>query len=150
MKRAAFFSLVAPFLFATLAWSAPAAAQGAVTFGGGASAQSGGDGSASRAAAAAGEGAGTDSAKEWAERDQKMNEAATLTGGVGLVHTQHAQGGAVGQFRVGFTTEFFSDGFLCSQTFPCRDPRGTGSLTSDANDHVGGRLTLSMQVLKWL
>jgi hypothetical protein len=36
---------------------------------------------------------------EWAARDAKMNEAATLTGGVGLVHTQHAQGGAPGQFR---------------------------------------------------
>ncbi|MDB4941031.1 MAG: outer membrane protein [Labilithrix sp.] len=89
---------------------------------------------------------------EWAERDAKMNEAATLTGGVGLVHVQHAQGGAVGQFRVGFTTEYFSAGFLCTSAQPCRDPRSTtgGTLTSDSSDHIGGRLTLSMQVTKWL
>jgi outer membrane protein OmpA-like peptidoglycan-associated protein len=90
-------------------------------------------------------------AAEWAERDRKMDEAATLTGGVGLVHVQHAQGGALGQFRVGFTTEYFSAGFLCSQSFPCRDPRNTGgTITNDSSDHIGGRLTLSMQVLKWL
>ncbi|MDB4937945.1 MAG: outer membrane protein [Labilithrix sp.] len=92
-----------------------------------------------------------DADAEWAERDRKMDEAATLTGGVGLVHVQHAQGGAVGQFRVGFTTEYFSAGFLCSQTFPCRDPRNTaGTITADSSDHIGGRLTLSMQVTKWL
>ena len=89
--------------------------------------------------------------KEWAERDRKMNEAATLTGGVGLVHTQHAQGGAVGQFRVGFTTEYFSAGFLCTDSQPCRDPRNNGGFVrADSSDHIGGRLTLSMQVLKWL
>jgi OmpA-OmpF porin, OOP family len=90
-------------------------------------------------------------AREWAERDAKLDEGATLTGGVGLVHTQHAQGGAPGQFRVGFTTEYFSAGFLCSGEFPCRDPRNPNNLvTSDGTDHIGGRLTLSMQILKWL
>lgn len=88
---------------------------------------------------------------KWAERDRKMNEAATLTGGVGLVHTQHAQGGAVGQFRVGFTTEYFSAGFLCSSEFPCRDPRNPAQqVRTDSTDHIGGHLTLSMQVTKWL
>lgn len=164
MKRAAFL-LASPLLLPLLAWSAPAAAQGTVTFGGGASAQTGGNANAAGSAGAAtsgaperellsngiGDGVPDDSEKEWAERDRKMNEATTLTGGVGLVHTQHAQGGAVGQFRVGFTTEYFSAGFLCSQSFPCRDPRNTGgTITADSSDHIGGRLTLSMQVLKWL
>jgi outer membrane protein OmpA-like peptidoglycan-associated protein len=135
-----------------------------VTFGGGASAQPWQSPRASGAAAAPSprtapeaspapaEGADGDaSEKEWAERDRKMNEGSTLTGGVGLVHTQHAQGGAVGQFRVGFTSEYFSAGFLCTDAFPCRDPRNTGgTIRNDTSDHIGGRLTLSMQVLKWL
>ena len=156
MKRAAFFftSLLLP-----LAYALPANAQGTVTFGGGASAGgSATPASTSGSARAAGSGdilaKGTSGGEdaEWAERDSKMNEAATLTGGVGLVHTQHAQGGAVGQFRVGFTTEYFSAGFLCTDSFPCRDPRSAtgGTLRTDSSDHIGGRLTLSMQVLKWL
>jgi outer membrane protein OmpA-like peptidoglycan-associated protein len=171
MKSAAFLlRALLPFTVA-LAWSAPAAAQGTVTFGGGASTQTGGSASGSAAGGASGGAAGTadgsaerellasgmggavpdDSDKEWAERDRKMNEGATLTGGVGLVHLQHAQGGAPGQFRVGFTTEYFSAGFLCTDTFPCRDPRNTGgTIRSDSSDHIGGHLTLSMQMLKWL
>ena len=167
MKRAGF--LLSSTLLLTLAWSiAPpsAAAQGTVTFGGGASggaSPSGASGSSSASGASSAstperdllaegmvEGARTESDKEWLERDRKMNEAATLTGGVGLLHTQHAQGGAVGQFRVGFTTEYFSAGFLCTNAFPCKDPKSTGNLTNDTTDHIGGRLTLSMQVLKWL
>ncbi|MBX3233393.1 MAG: carboxypeptidase regulatory-like domain-containing protein [Labilithrix sp.] len=89
--------------------------------------------------------------KEWKERESKLNESATLTGGIGLLHTQHADGGAAGQFRVGFTTEYFSAGFLCSNEHPCRDPRNPNNvLRSDSADHIGGRLTLSMQVLRWL
>jgi outer membrane protein OmpA-like peptidoglycan-associated protein len=89
--------------------------------------------------------------REWKERERQLNEGATLTGGVGLLHTQHAAGGAPGQFRVGFTTEYFSAGFLCSREFPCPDPRGgTNRITNDSEDHIGGRLTLSAQVLKWL
>lgn len=89
--------------------------------------------------------------KEWKERERMLNEAPTLTGGVGLLHTQHAAGGAPGQFRVGFTTEYFSAGFLCSREFPCPDPRNAGNqLRTDSADHIGGRLTLSMQVIKWL
>lgn len=92
-----------------------------------------------------------DEDREWAERESKLNEASTLTGGVGLLHTQHAQGGAAGQFRVDFTTEYFSAGFLCTQEFPCADPRNPGGmLQSDSADHFGGRLRLSMQVLEWL
>src|SRR5258706_550551 len=60
--------------------------------------------------------------KEWADREAKLTESSALTGGVGLFHLQHAQGGATGQFRVGFTTEYFSTGFLCSAQFPCKDP----------------------------
>lgn len=88
---------------------------------------------------------------EWAQRDRQMNEAATLTGGVGLLHTQHAQGGAPGQFRLGFTAEMFSASeFLCTSEVNCPNPRGTGRVVSDAHDHVGGRLNLSVQIAKWL
>ena len=160
MKSAAF---LLPALLIPLAWSLPAIAQGTVTFGGGAAA--GGNTSASGQGAAstperdllananATERAGNGEDAEWAERDRKMNEADTLTGGVGLVHTQHAQGGAAGQFRVGFTTEYFSAGFLCSSSQQCPDPRSTtgAKLSNDpGTDHIGGHLTLSMQVLKWL
>ena len=160
MKRAAF---LLPALLLPLAWSPSAIAQGTVTFGGGASAggntgasgpPTGSTGSTPErdllAESAAGAGTGEDA--EWAERDRKMNEAATLTGGVGLLHTQHAQGGAPGQFRVAFTTEYFSAGFLCTDSQPCKDPRSTtgGTLKTDSSDHIGGRLSLSIQVLKWL
>src|SRR5687768_5990423 len=111
--KARFFLLSA----AALLTSSAALAQGSnVTFGGGAS------GNATSAAPASSSNANKEN-DEWAERDRKMNEAATITGGVGLVHTQHAQGGAAGQIRVGFTTEYMSAGFLCSTEFPCRDPR---------------------------
>jgi len=140
-----------------------AAAQGTgnVTFGAGASSQ--GDANASAAATAPpwterellADSLPADQAAEqeraWAERERKLNEGSTLTGGVGLLHTQHAQGGAPGQFRVDFATEFFSAGFLCSPDFPCPDPRNPNNvLQRDAADHIGGRLRLSMQVTKWL
>ena len=88
--------------------------------------------------------------REWRERDRQLGETATLTGGVGLLHMQHAQGGAPGQIRLGFTTEYFSAGFLCTTDFPCKDPRGTGSLTTDSLDHIGGSLTLSATLTRWL
>jgi outer membrane protein OmpA-like peptidoglycan-associated protein len=132
-----------------------AGAQGTVTFGGGASTQTGGSGGAAATGTApdlpSAPAVANDEDKEWADRDRKMNEAATLTGGVGLLHLQHAQGGAPGQFRVGFTTEYFSAGFLCTDNFPCRDPRNAGgTIRSDSSDHIGGRLTLSVQATKWL
>ncbi len=151
MKSARFFlfsGLVLPLL------ASNAYAQGTVTFGGGASASTSSAPAASGSASASGSTPEHDAAaedKEWAERDKKLNEADTLTGGVGLLHTQHAQGGAPGQFRVGFTTEYMSAGFLCSSEFPCRDPRNPSQqIRTDSTDHIGGRLTLSMQVLKWL
>jgi OmpA-OmpF porin, OOP family len=165
--KARFFLLSGALLFV----SSAAAAQGAqgggggqVTFGGGASGTSVGAASAGEVSGGAPGSTQTSTTatkdapaepsgnnEEWAERDRKMNEAATLTGGVGLLHTQHAQGGATGQFRVGFTTEYMSAGFLCSTEFPCRDPRNPAQqVRTDSTDHIGGRLTLSMQVLKWL
>ncbi len=156
----------APALFAFLLFSGvsvEAAAQGTVTFGGSANAQSNTqtgtsgeahvDGAAAAPPPAAPPAGETESAEEraWAEREAKLNDGATITGGTGLLHTQHAQGGAAGQFRLGFTTEWFSSGFLCTTDFPCRDPRNPGNvLRSDSADHIGGRLTLSMQVAKWL
>jgi outer membrane protein OmpA-like peptidoglycan-associated protein len=169
MKRAVFLLKTIPLaLILTVASSidpGSAAAQGTVTFGGGASGRTGASGTGASAGASSGgaeerdllasgmaaPGPNDAEAKEWADRDRKMNEAATLTGGVGLLHLQHAQGGAPGQFRLGFTTEYFSAGFLCTDTFPCRDPRNANAtLRTDSSDHIGGHLTLSMQFTKWL
>ncbi len=161
-----FLSVLAAFAPSTALAQGTGGSGGNVTFGAGANANTQGDAnaatSASGAAAASaaspeqslvaeGLPKGTDAEREWAERESKLNESSTLTGGVGLLHTQHAQGGAAGQFRVGFTTEYFSAGFLCSREFPCRDPRNAaGVLQTDSADHIGGHLTLSMQVLKWM
>jgi outer membrane protein OmpA-like peptidoglycan-associated protein len=96
-----------------------------------------------------GEGGGN--SPEWRERDRQLMEASSLGGGVGLLHMQHAQGGAPGQFRMGFTSEFFSSGFLCSTTAPC-PPLTTGGKTikSDTMSHIGATLTLDATLLKWL
>jgi outer membrane protein OmpA-like peptidoglycan-associated protein len=91
---------------------------------------------------------GGGNSREWVERDRQLGEASSLGGGVGLLHMQHAQGGAPGQFRLGFTSEFFSAGFLCTPQAPC--PSTTGPITSDTMSHVGGTLTLSATLLKWL
>ncbi len=85
-------------------------------------------------------------ADEWAERDSKMAESPALVGGVGLLHMPWAQGGAPGQFRYAFMTEYFSSGFLCSTSSPCqRGANSSGSLS-----HIGGTLSLEVQMLKWL
>src|SRR5271154_2790143 len=55
-----------------------------------------------------------DQTAEWVERDRAVNESNTITGGTGLLHTQHAQSGAPGQFRIGFVGEWFKAGFLCT------------------------------------
>jgi outer membrane protein OmpA-like peptidoglycan-associated protein len=89
-------------------------------------------------------------AKEWEERDEKLSESPTLSGGVGLLRTQHAQGGAPGQFRVNFSTEYFSAGFLCTTDFPCRAPNHVGTVTTDGLDHIGGHLSLTANMLSWL
>ncbi len=130
--------------------AAPAHAQGGnVSLGGSASTDNGAHGTAS-ASGAAPAAAPAAPADEWAERDKKLNEPLTLSGGTGLLRTQYAQSGAPGQFRLGFTTEYFSAGFLCTSDFPCRNPRGGADVTSDSLDHIGGTLTLSVTLLKFL
>ena len=88
--------------------------------------------------------------EEWRVRDRALFEQDALGGGVGLLHTQHAQSGAPGQLRLGFTTELFSAGFLCSQQYPCPNPHGGAPLHSDSLTHLGGTLTLSATVTSWL
>jgi outer membrane protein OmpA-like peptidoglycan-associated protein len=87
-------------------------------------------------------------AAEWAERDRLVNEADTLTGGVGLLRTQHAQSGAPGQFRLAFNTEWFSAGFLCTGSFNCPNPGGGAPLTSDTLNHIGATMSLGMSLFK--
>jgi outer membrane protein OmpA-like peptidoglycan-associated protein len=87
-------------------------------------------------------------AAEWAERDRLVNESNTLSGGTGLLKTQHAQTGAPGQFRLSFTTDWFSAGFLCTSGFPCPPNGGASKITSDTMNHVGGTLNLSASLAK--
>ncbi|MEO8878277.1 MAG: OmpA family protein [Polyangiaceae bacterium] len=108
--------------------------------------------SSSEAAPAAAAGNAVAPDDEWAERDKKLGESNSLSGGTGLLHMQTAQLGAPGQLRIGFTTEYFSAGFLCTSDYPCtnpRDPNGA-KLTTDTLDHIGGTLTLNVTILKWL
>jgi len=85
---------------------------------------------------------------EWAARDELVNESNTLTGGVGLLRTQHAQSGAPGQFRVNFVGEWFSAGFLCTSQFTCPNPTGGPRISSDTLDHVGGTLSVGASLFK--
>ncbi len=85
-------------------------------------------------------------AAEWAARDRALDESNTITGGTGLLRTQHAQSGAPGQFRLGFVGEWFSAGFLCTDKFPCPNPNGGSALTSDTLSHTGGTLSLGMSL----
>ncbi len=62
--------------------------------------------------------------KTWRARDSQVDESATLSGGVGLVHLQHAQSLAPGQFNLAFVTEYYAGNFLCTSSFPC--PSRTG------------------------
>ncbi len=147
---------------------------GSVSFGGGANTQTGAQGTAAASGAAPGAAPATDTAAaatapaagaaagdaapaegdgkqaEWAERDRQLDESQTLSGGVGLLRTQHAQSGAPGQFRLQFMTEYFSAGFLCTSEFPCKNPRGGAGLTSDSLDHIGGTIGVTASILKWL
>lgn len=163
------------FLVGTVALPGAALAQGAsgggsVTFGGGAS----GDATAAAPAAAApaadapaapaadaaaaaapatgdAAAAGGDAAggeDEWAVRDRQINESNTLTGGTGLLRTQHAETGEPGQFRIQFVTEWFQAGFLCTGNFPCPNPGGGQAITSDTMNHVGGTLSLGTSLFK--
>ncbi len=81
-------------------------------------------------------------AAAWAARERSLDEANTITGGTGLLHTQHAQSGSPGQFRVGFVGEWFKAGFLCTEQYPCPNPTGGTELTSDTLTHTGGTLSL--------
>ncbi|MGH7282161.1 MAG: hypothetical protein ACRELY_11595, partial [Polyangiaceae bacterium] len=144
-----FLKLLAPAAFAAIALSpnSARAQDSTVSFGANGSTDTGVQttGSASAAPAAA---APDD---EWAERDRLLGESNSLSGGTGLLHMQTAQTGAPGQLRIGFTTEYFSSGFLCTSDYPCADPRNPGSkVTTDTLNHIGGTLTLSVTVLKWL
>lgn len=85
---------------------------------------------------------------EWRERDRGLSEANTLTGGVGLLRTQHAESGAPGQLRIGFVAEWFTASFLCTSQYPCPNPTGGAPITSDTLDHVGGTLSLGISFAK--
>jgi outer membrane protein OmpA-like peptidoglycan-associated protein len=87
-------------------------------------------------------------AAEWAVRDSTINESNTINGGTGLLKTQHAQTGEPGQFRIGFVTEWFSAGFLCTTQYPCSNPNGGAAITSDTMNHVGGTLSLGASLAK--
>ena len=92
-------------------------------------------------------------ATEWVERDEAINESSTLTGGTGLLKTQHAQTGMPGQFRLGFVTEYFKASFLCTTKYPCPSiqlPNGqaTGPQNGDTMTHSGGTLSLGVSVAK--
>ncbi len=126
----------------------PAHAQSTVTFGGSGSTSGGAQANATASPAAAAAPDAVDA--EWAERDLRLGESSNLTGGVGLLHMHHAAGSAPGQFRLGFTTEYFSAGFLCTAENPCKNPAGAGKIAGDTLDHIGGTLTLGVTITKWL
>lgn len=87
---------------------------------------------------------------EWKDRDSTVDEASSLHGDVGLLHIEHAQIGNSGQFRLGFTSEFYSGGFLCTPEFPCPNPRGGAKVNSDSLSHIGGTISIDVSILKWL
>lgn len=104
--------------------------------------------SAGATATSATTGEDAEAAKEWAERDRQLGESNSLSGGVGLLRTLHAQSGAPGQFRLAFITEYFSAGFLCTGDYPCRNSR-TGALeTGDTLNHIGGTLNLGVTLFR--
>ena len=162
-RRASFLVGALPLLVAVGATPRDAFAQ-KITFGGGGGAAGGGaaGGGAAAPATAPKPASATPAAvpakteetivvpDEWKERDQLLNEASSLAGGAGLLNTQHAQGNAAGQFRLGFMTEFFSSGFLCTSTFPCRNKNGGPAVTNDSLSHIGGTISLGVGITKWL
>jgi outer membrane protein OmpA-like peptidoglycan-associated protein len=93
----------------------------------------------------------SDEEARWKARDRSIMESDALNGGVGLLHMQHAQSGAPGQFRLGFNSEFFSAGFLCSTTYPCPNTTaGKPPITSDTMNHVGATVSLSATLASFL
>jgi len=145
-----------PLLFAASAtpffFTPEAHGQGKVTFGGSASGEAATPAAPAPAAEpAAPAGDNADQAaqdEEWLQRDRALHESNTLFGGTGLLRTQHAQSGMPGQFRLGFTTEWFSAGFLCTSDYPCKNPRGPGNITSDTMNHIGATITLGVTIAK--
>jgi outer membrane protein OmpA-like peptidoglycan-associated protein len=89
-------------------------------------------------------------ARTWKERDQKVDESATLSGGVGLVHLQHAQSLAPGQFNLAFVTEYYAGNFLCTSSFPCSNQTTGERITTDTMNHIGGNIALTMGLTPWL
>lgn len=87
-------------------------------------------------------------AENWAERDQRLGESNTLAGGVGLLRTQHAQSGAPGQFRLALVFDYFGGGFLCSDAYPCKSPKGGALLSSDSSRSMGGALSAGVSLLR--
>src|SRR5580658_5555385 len=85
-------------------------------------------------------------AAEWVRRDSDVGEQSSLTGGAGLLRTEHAQSNSPGQFRLSFVGEWFSAGFLCTPKFPCPNPNGGMPITSDNLSHVGGTLSLGVSI----
>ena len=81
-------------------------------------------------------------AAEWAERDRAVNESNTLTGGTGLLHTQHAQSGAPGQFRLGFVDRVVHGRLPLHRQVPLPEPQRRRGLTTDTLSHIGGTLSL--------
>jgi len=51
---------------------------------------------------------------------------------------------------MGFTTEFFSAGFLCTTVYPCPNPAGGNAITTDKTNHVGGRISLSASIIDYI
>jgi outer membrane protein OmpA-like peptidoglycan-associated protein len=84
----------------------------------------------------------------WEVRDHQINESNTITGGSGLLRTQHAETGEPGQFRVQFIGEWFQAGFLCTSQYPCPNPSGGNPITSDTMNHSGGTLSLGTSLFK--
>jgi len=89
----------------------------------------------------------SDEDREWAQRDRMLSEPMSLSGGTGLLRTQHAQGGAPGQVRLGFSTEYFTASFLCTFEFPCLDRAGR-RVAGDTMNHIGGTLALGVTALR--
>jgi outer membrane protein OmpA-like peptidoglycan-associated protein len=88
--------------------------------------------------------------EEWQARDSAVDEGNSLYGGMGLIHTMHAQPGKGGQFRMGFTAEFMSAGFLCTTVYPCPNPAGGSAITKDSTNHVGGTINLSASIIDYV
>ncbi len=150
--------------------SSPAYAQ-KITFGGGGAAQPSGNAATGSAGAAAPKPAATKApppaatpktgttekveetpeTSEWSDRDSAADEAASLPGGLGLLHVEHAQPGKSGQFRLAFTPEFFSASFQCTSVYPCPNPNGGDALTSGTStNHIGGTIAVGVSILDWL